>query len=432
MATQHYQEQEQDDLMAAFDAPPKEAPRSTLRRRRDSKNVRSDFDRRGRKDVNKPKLKTNFYQQAEVPKTLEESPLFNDRANAADEARLNVNEGDLGLDDEAVVHNVGHKVPDNQGFSEPSEEGFSSESFNVLLEEIQKIITKKADELRNVEALNAVWESIVNSMDIVYEIPKLEEESKIVTALALAFYGGSWTMLAGIIGAVEVFGTQEVFEESLKVGNFVMSDDYEENDVTPLEVKETFRKVALQIALMIAVVTCPSFAEICITIAFACKFSSLVSAQEMLKKIMVSSEYPNMEIEDYFGLVDPEWFDLLSLFGCNIVSVILFGCFPRLITATYMGYLGVWLLADTLKKGLDFFFIPYIGGPTYLDESMWMRKSTQYYVWTVVAVLAVWQAMYGYSGYFEFISWSMFLYPAVRVHNYFFEETKWTESKKMD
>lgn len=238
-------------------------------------------------------------------------------------------------------------------------------------------------------------------------------------------------MLAGIIGAFEVFGTQEVVAESLKVGTFLMSDDYEENDVTPDEVKETFRKVALQVALMIAVMTCPSVAEICITIAFACKFSNLVSAQEMLKKIMVSSEFATMEIDDYFGLVDPEWFDLLSLFGCNIVSVILFGCFPRLITAMYMGYLGVSILADILKNGVDI-FIPFVTDTAVFDESMWMRKTTQYYVWAFVAIMAVWQAMYGYTGYFAFISWSMFLYPAVRVYNYFFEETKTPESKKTE
>jgi len=417
--------------MAAFDAPRKEVRRSTLRRRRESKSVRRDFDNSSRKDVNKPKLKTNFYQESEEPKILEKSSLFKDQANAADVATLNVNERDLGFGDDDVVHNVGHKVSDNEGLSDLSEEGFSSESFNVLMAEIQKIITEKADELRNVETLNALCETIVDSLDIVYEIPKCEEELKYVTVFALACYGGSWTMLAGIIGAVEIFGTQEVVEESFKVGSFLMSDDYEENAVTPLEVKETFRKVALQVALMITVVICPSVAEICITLAVACKFSSLVSAQEMLKGAMVSSECPGMEIEDYFGLVDPEWFDLLSLFGCNIVSVILFGFFPRLITAMYMGYLGIWLLAGTLKNGLDY-SIPYIGVTGEFDESMWMRKTTQYHVWTFVAIMAVWQAIYGYSGYFEFISWSMFLYPCVRVYNYFFEETESTERKKME
>lgn len=415
--------------MAAFDAPRKEVRRSTLRRRRETKNVRSDFDHTSRKDVNRPKLTTNFYQQSEVPKTLEKSEIFDDRAKAADEARFDVNDGDLRLDDEAVVQNVGHKVSEDEGFSELAEEGFSSESFNVLMEEIQKMITTKVDELRNLESFNSVCEKLVTSLDVVYEIPKYQDELKYVTALALSCYGGSWTMLAGIIGAFEVFGTQEVVAESLKVGTFLMSDDYEENDVTPDEVKETFRKVALQVALMIAVMTCPSVAEICITIAFACKFSNLVSAQEMLKKIMVSSEFATMEIDDYFGLVDPEWFDLLSLFGCNIVSVILFGCFPRLITAMYMGYLGVSILADILKNGVDI-FIPFVADTAVFDESMWMRKTTQYYVWAFVAIMAVWQAMYGYTGYFAFISWSMFLYPAVRVYNYFFEETKTPESKK--
>lgn len=188
--------------------------------------------------------------------------------------------------------------------------------------------------------------------------------------------------------------------------------------------------MALHFALMVAVVVCPSVAEICITIAFACKFSHLVSSEAFLRKILITPEIPNMELEDYFGLVDPEWFDLLSLLGCSVMSVIIFGCFPRLITAMYMGYFGVCLLAEAAKNGTDF-FIPFFTNSGALDENIWKQQTTQYYIWAFVATMAVWQAMYGYHGSLAFLSWCMFLYPAVRVYNIFFGEPKLKDSKKI-
>merc|ERR1719233_1449919 len=199
------------------------------------------------------------------------------------------------------------------------------------------------------ESVKAAMKTVVESLELVFELPKYEEELKYITAILLVCYGGSWTMLAGIMAAVEIFGTEEVVQDSVKVGNFLVSEECEcEYEVTPEEIKETFRKVALHFALMVAVVLCPSVAEICITIAFACKWSHIVSSESLLRKILITPEIPNMELEDYFGLVDPEWFDLLSLIGCCVISVFIFGCFPRVITAVYMGYFGVCLLAEAV------------------------------------------------------------------------------------
>jgi len=425
MATQHYQGQEQDDLMAAFDAPMKEVRRSTLRRR--------NVDHNSRKEVNKPTLKTNFYHDAEVPMATKKSTHLEDRAKAAVKTRHDVKERNLGLSDEEVffMYNLGlTQAPEEDGLSDVSE-CFSSDSFNVLLEEIHKIITAKAGVLRNVESVNAAIEKLVKTLDVVYEVPKYQEELKYITALVLVCYGGSWTMLAGIIAAVEVFGTEEVVQETMKVGNYVFCEEYDnEYEVSPREMKETFRNMALHFALMVAVVMCPSVSEICVSIAFAGKFSPLVSAEELLKKILISPEIANMDLDDYFGLVDSEWFELLSLFGCNIVSIILYGVFPRLITAIFMGYFGFCLLAESLQNGVDF-FIPFRTYSEAIDQSFWTQKTTQYYVWGFVTVMAVWQALNGYSGSFQFISWSMFLYPAVRIYNIYMEDPECPKDERL-
>jgi len=430
MATQHYQEQEQDDLMAAFDAPIKEVGRSTLRRRRSSKNERCNFDRDSRKEVNKHTVKTNLHQETDLPMSSKKSYNSNTRNKSAVETRGDVKERNLGSSGGKVMHNVGHtQASEKDRLPEAPECWF--ESFNVLLEEIQKIITANARVLRNFESANVVVEKFVKRLDIVYEVPKYQEELKYISALALVCYGGSWTMLAGIIAAVEVFETEEVIEEALKIGNYIVFEEYDtEYEVSPQEIKEAFRNLALHFALMVAVVICPAIAEICISIAFASKFSPLVSSEELLKKIMISLDVANMNIDDYFGILDPEWFGLLSLLCCNIVSVILFGCFPRLLTAMFMGYFGFSLLAEAFQNGIGN-FIPFTTYSVAFEESFWVQKTTQYYIWAFIAVMALWQAMDGYSGSFEFVSWFMFLYPAVRLYNILVRDPKCPEDERL-
>jgi len=431
MATQHYQEQEQDDLMAAFDAPIKEVGSSTLRRRHGSKNVRSDFDHNNRKEVNKPTLKANFYKEADVPVASKKSSRLDDRARATVEPRQDVKERRQELSEEEVINKAGHTQASEKYRPSEVPEYFSSESFYVLLEEIQKTIIAKAGVLRNYGSVNAVLGKFVKTLDFVCEVPKYQEELKYITALALVCYGGSWTMLAGIIAAVEIFGTEEAIEQTLAVGNDILYEEYDnDHEVSPGEIKETFRNMALHFGLIVAVVMCPSVGEICISIAFACKFSPLVSAKQILKNMMMSPDVASMDLDDYFGLVDPEWFDLLSLFGCNIVSVILIGCFPRLITAMFMGYFGFCVFAETVQNGVNI-FIPLANYSVTFKESVWIQKTTQCYVWAFVAVMAVWQATNGYSGSFAFLSWCMFLYPAVRIYNIFVKDSEYREEEKL-
>jgi len=417
--------------MAAFDAPIKEVGSSTLRRRRSSKNVRCNFDLDKQKEVNKDSLKTNFHQETDLAMSSEKSCSSTTRNKAAVETRGDVKERNLRLSDEKVMHNVGHTQASEEGRLPEASEGFLFEWFNVLLEEIQKTIMPKAGVLRNFVSANVVFEKFVRTLDVFYEVPKYQEELKYISALALVCYGGSWTMLAGIIAALEVFETEEVIEEALKIGKYVVFEEYDtEYEVSPREIKETLRNVALHFTLMVAVVICPAIAEICISIAFASKFSPLVSSEELLKKIMISLDVANMNIDDYFGLLDPEWFGLLSLLGCNIVSVILFGCFPRLITAMFMGYFGFGLLAEAFRNGVEN-FVPFTTYSVEFEESFWNQKTTQYYIWAFIAVMALWQAVNGYSGSFEFVSWFMFLYPAVRLYNILVRDSKCPEDERL-
>jgi len=246
-------------------------------------------------------------------------------------------------------------------------------------------------------------------MDFVLNAPMYEEYFRIIASLCLIFYGGSWTNLAGSIAAIEAFGTIPALQEVFEVGVAFLFDD-SDDVVTPERIKENLRQLGLQTTLLIAVLVSPSWAEICITIAFASKFTILVPVQELLKKVM---SRPDVDVNEFdcFDNIDTSWFDLIAVIACNILSLIFFGCLPRLTTAMYMGYLGVALLMEGLvARPIN---IPIIWDSELFDKDFWMKTSTQYSVWAIVAVTAIWQAVSGYEGVFLLLSWSMFLYPVV-------------------
>merc|ERR1712060_855340 len=218
----------------------------------------------------------------------------------------------------------------------------------------------------------------------------------------------------GSIAAIEAFGTMSALEEVFHVGVAFLFED-SDDVVTPAQVKENLRQLGLQTTLLMAVLVSPSWAEICITIAFASKFTKLVPVKELLKMLTIPDQDEN-EFDEYFGHIDASWFDLIAVISCNILSLIFFGCFPRLTTAMYMGYLGVSLLMEGLvNRPIN---IPVLWDSELFDKDFWMEKSTQYSVWTIVAVMAIWQAVSGYDGVFLLLSWSMFLYPVVAACNY--------------
>jgi len=424
--------------MADFDAPRKEVRRDSPRKRRESKKLLIDFDDNSRQQVHKPTLKSNFFQQSEARKFRTivdgEARRVSTRSDLMDnkedltERRSSRNKI-IGKEDSSEVSEYQHEV----SAQTLDEECFTAESFNVLLEEIKKVITAQAGVLRNVDSVNEVLDSCINAFDLVWELPKYEEELKYVTAAGLILYGGSWTTLAGIIAAAETFGVMKVLDEAKKVGMMFFTEDYDyEHDVTPDEIRACFKNVGLHIALMIAVVLYPAWAEICISIAIASKFSSLLSADEFLKGTLSSGNIPKTELDGYFGLVDPEWFDLFSLFACVIISLIVSGCFPRMVTAMYMAYLGVTMTVQALSTRSSF-YIPFVcDSENILSNNLWIEESTQQYVWAFVYVMAVWQALYGYSGAFEFLSCLMFLLPAVKAYNMIYGESLSVKDKKTE
>jgi len=369
-----FQYQEQEDLMADFDAPIEESRKYTSRDIRSRKSFDNEINRR----------------EKEVPKSTWK-PSISEHSQARE---------------------AGHKLNYIKAETNDPPEGNKEENVYDGVADFEDGI-----DILSTTVMEFAGIAFEIMKDVALEAPKHEEEFRFITALSLIFYGGSWTNFAGTIAAFEAFGTKQVLEEAYEVGKSFFFDDFSDDEVTPRQIKDNFRKLGLQIALLIAVLVSPSWAEICITVAFASKYTSLVNVEELLKNSMSSPDEVDTEFDEYFNSIDTSWFDLIAVVACNIVSLIAFGCFPRLTTAMYMGYLGVSLFMEGL--GNRQINIPLVWESEIFDKDYWMKKSTQYYTWGIVAVMAVWQAYTDYNGVCLLLSWSMFLFPLVKVYKFF-------------
>jgi len=370
-----FQYQEQEDLMANFHSPSGSARKFSIRHLRSRKSYDNDSGR-SKKEAEKPTLKPGFFKQTETRESgLKSIDAKADTNQACKSKKLTVEPANV--------------FSGTFGF----ENGVDSIAGTMIVSTVIAFDLLK---------------------QVMLEAPKYEQEFRFLASICLIFYGGSWTNVASTIAAIEAFGTIQTLQEVCEVGMAFLFD-YFEGGVTPGRIKENLRQLGLQITLLITVVLSPSWAEICITIAFASKFKTLLPVQELLKKLMWSPDVDASEFDDYLSSVDASWFNLIAVIACNILSLIFFGCFPRLTTAMYMGYLGVSLLMEGLvNRQIN---ISVLWDSEIFDKNFWMKKSTQYYTWEIVAVMAVWQAVSGYDGVCLFLSWSMFLYPVVKVYN---------------
>jgi len=396
-----YQYQEQEDLMTDFDLPARKEVLKSSTKIAERIQARTGCQ----KDVLKPKFLPNFLKQTHAQKAAKKLSHISEStcksndikqstkvAGAAD--NKNVNSCDIWSDD----------VFDD----------FSSESIALLYEDAQKLFTSVAGKFSQVrwnDVSNSCFTAWACTMKMVQQVVKYEEELKFVSAAALIFYGGSWTYLAGVFAAADVFGTQQLLEVAWKVGTVLCTDDLKEDEFSPAQLKQVLRDLGLHIALFTAITVSPSWAEICITVAFASKIASYIPVEDALKSTISIPNNEMTEFDDYFSAVDDSWFDLLALIMSNILSLTLYGCFPRLIMAMYMGFIGCSLalecfLVRTRESDYEIF-----------DRIFRLTEMGPFYIWGIISVFSMWQALWEYQGHCLFLSWVMFLHPVVRVYN---------------
>lgn len=367
MAQLQYQEQE--DLCADIDARVKKVDKLSMNVRLQ----RSDNKGRGNSenDISDPSSLSSPYNFNESPEIIEKFTNVGTSANGIDD---NIEEW---LEEMKLLSGVS--------------------AFDMGVESLADVVSKFSF---------TVFPAVAK---IAQGTPQFEVEYKFCASMALICYGGSWTSLAGIIGALEIFDTWKVLEETFALMMAFFYTDVPKDTLSPSQMKEEIRKVGLHIALLIATLVSDSWAEICITFAFACKCAPLIPVQELLKRTV------SKPVRDRSEGVDAGWFELVAVIACNILSFILFGCFPRLITAMYMGYIGVSLMWEFVEDFLS--QVPLICDSVIFEGSFRMTKYKQYSAWAVVTFMAIWQSVSEYTGSLVFLSWLMFLYPIVKVYN---------------
>jgi len=262
--------------------------------------------------------------------------------------------------------------------------------------------TKKFRMMVFVELVDGVIGSVE---DFVYDIPKYENELWVVASLCLFLYGGSWVRLASILAATELFGTHEVLHKAYELVLNIMGEDLPSDDHIPFEdLKKTFKDLGMHVALVLAVLYTDFWAEVCVTLAFAIK---LTPTTRMYAELFdVSSEDDS----------DAEWVAILCSVLAAVISSIFYCFFPGVGTAMYMAFYGMRCFLNGQRE----LWIP-TGSFDYviITTDEFTKSDNQFALWFSAGFTALWQAHCGYSGVFLFLSWSMFLLPAVKIYNFF-------------
>merc|ERR1719189_3056117 len=180
----------------------------------------------------------------------------------------------------------------------------SMDSLKKIMTDIGKFATCQAEALRDMETADMLVSMYEGIVEFAYALPSHERTLKNITSLGLIFYGGSWPTLASVFAAVEAFGTKKVALDSYNIfKDFLATDpvEIEENDVTPRQIRDAFKNMGLQVAVMIAVFQSPSWAEICIAVAFATKLAAICPMDRILSSALKSPDAGLSELEEWFS-----------------------------------------------------------------------------------------------------------------------------------
>jgi len=302
------------------------------------------------------------------------------------------------------------------------DEIYPSLSLIGLVDAIKSHVAKDLERLLNVDLAQAIQGHLIQIADFLkdtlYHLPMHEHELQYVSSIGLMCYGGSWTYLCGFIAAVEVFDTVKVLEEACSVCSMPFTSfSPQKQELTPMQIKQSIRAMGLQFALLLVVGMSPSIAEICIIIAFASKIICFLP----MKKILQKSSSPNVCMADAGDCRRyDEWLDQISFALAFILSLLISGCFPQLVVAMYMCSLGVSIFFEAYSDPNAVFTVSHPFSAVLFDVDLrsWMLETSRYQKWGFITMMSLWQTWYGYKGLLQFLSWFIFLFPAVKLYKF--------------
>lgn len=273
---------------------------------------------------------------------------------------------------------------------------FVSEKIRIFLGIEDNINVESVDLM---EGINKLCEYLI------WNISSYDEEFTVISSICFFFYGGSWAGLAAGIAAVEIFSTKMAFEEVYQVYSKILSVDSPIDACSArFHLKEILKKIGMQIALMIAVLYCECWGEICISLAFGSKLDTLMRLQKFF-------DY-GISNKDGVNASTVEWLALLSSVWGALISSTLFAICPGIITAMYMAIIGIQCFA----RGHCKIYFPFTSRS--LELVSWkelVNPGDQFSVWSIIGISGLWQASYGYEGKGVFFTWLIFLLPVVKL-----------------
>lgn len=297
------------------------------------------------------------------------------------------------------------------------------EKINALREKTRTLFIGKEGEL--LEFTMIVERIVKKGEKIICNIPNYEKDLTVLSSVFLFFDGGSWAGLASIIAAVQLFDTKAVLEEAYEVGSkFMFVEILHDKNIKCSRFKKTFEKIGMQIALMLAVLNCDCWGEICISLAFGCKLAAVLRFEEFFVD-------GNSLSDDDSNAGDIEWFKFLSSVWGALISSTIFAVWPGLITAMYMACIGI----QSFTKGQCTIFLPATSEPyelvTWTDLS---KPSNQFNVWILIVISALWQAYYSFTGlgvYFTVVMILLLVVKLVKLLRSSVNEDKLATSNKL-
>jgi len=286
------------------------------------------------------------------------------------------------------------------------------EYFADVLRALKVFCIKQADSARNMDSLSGF-----KLKNLLVWLEQNERALKILSSFCLIFYGGCWRKVASVVAASEIFGTANAVEDVVllswrllrmrkrmgmtptKINKMVKEafltgkrhlypEQFESgNDVTPAEFKGAINHLGLQVALMLAVLYCSSWAHLCLSIAFTSR--------------TVCTLFVN----------DGTLWDKAIELSLTVCACLIFYCYSwQFVIALYMGLCGFSLLQEALGN-LDL----KVRGWKFSINLSKMR----YYILGANCIIALWQSHVNYTGIFQDFSGLMLLLPLLRCWNLF-------------
>jgi len=265
--------------------------------------------------------------------------------------------------------------------------------FGSAARELNSFLSKQVANLKLRDPLEVLLEwTIEIELSVISLFSEYSTEIYLLWGIGLVCYGGSCPLLAAVFAASEISDMKISFWEGYQIFKILAAEPFAE--VTPSEITKSMKEICLQLALLFCVFKYPILAEVCVSVALTSRLSQTFSIRRILRDTLFRSDpdYPELYMSP-----ETNW---LLLIGCNVFVFTFLRFAWSLLTAMYMGHLGINCILVYFDRARAKWNFQYFSDIEYV---LLNNNSGRSYVWFFLAVMAVWQASFSYSGRFSWM-----------------------------